>query len=289
MECIRGKLRYDLSRGDLERIVACYEHTVVDIGTGDGRFVEAIARKNPERLAVGLDSCRENLRVRSRRAPDNALFIIANVDLMPGELGRLAEHVTINFPWGSLLGGLLRADGPVWDGIRLVLKGNGRLTLRVNADGLVQEGLDIDEGERLLAAALRSSCFAVSEIRRLDRDDLARLTTTWSKRLAFGRNPRAAEISATLRPVVEPSRWEIHGPRFSEAPRVRADLVALTVPEFMPRGPPRHVAAHRGRAMDGEPRTENREPRTGNWERGTATGPGTISGVPGFSDHRHGA
>jgi hypothetical protein len=47
---------------------------------------------------VGVDAYRENLRKASRRAPDNALYIVANAIALPRELGGMESKVTISYP-----------------------------------------------------------------------------------------------------------------------------------------------------------------------------------------------
>ena len=71
--------------------IAGYRDILVDIGTGDGRYVRHIARECPASFAIGIDACRENLRGASRNAPGNALFVIANALSLPRELHGLAH------------------------------------------------------------------------------------------------------------------------------------------------------------------------------------------------------
>ena len=85
---------------------------LLDLGAGDGRFVAQMARAYPDSLAIGIDACRENLIEQSRRAPENAMFLVANALTLPEELTEHRHRLTINFPWGSLLMGLL--DDPAF-------------------------------------------------------------------------------------------------------------------------------------------------------------------------------
>ena len=88
MEILRGKTASFIDTHALDDLLVRYDFAHLDIGTGDGRFVLHTAHANPRSLVIGLDACRENLRDASRRAPDNALFVIANARAMPPELRR---------------------------------------------------------------------------------------------------------------------------------------------------------------------------------------------------------
>ena len=70
MECIRGKTSAEIG---LAPGVAGYGDVLIDVGTGDGRYVLHVARTRPTWFAVGVDACRDNRRVASRKAPGTLL------------------------------------------------------------------------------------------------------------------------------------------------------------------------------------------------------------------------
>src|SRR5690349_24412306 len=113
--------------------LAAYSEVLIDIGAGDGRYVQHAARASQTQLAIGVDTCRENLRAASREAPDNALYIIADGRALPTELHGTATRVVINFPWGSLLAGLLDGDAGLLAGLTAILRPGAALELRLNA------------------------------------------------------------------------------------------------------------------------------------------------------------
>ena len=118
MECIRGKTSAEIGVDRLAADVAGYDDVLIDLGTGDGRYVLHVARTNPTWFAVGVDACRDNLRKASRKAPSNALYVIANALALPKEeLDRMASKVTINFPWGILLTALLDGEPLLVEGL----------------------------------------------------------------------------------------------------------------------------------------------------------------------------
>ena len=103
MECIRGKTSAEIDMDRLARGAAGYGNVLIDIGTGDGHYILHVARTRPNWFALGVDACRENLRKASRKAPPNALYVIANALALPRELDAVASKITINLKGRSAL------------------------------------------------------------------------------------------------------------------------------------------------------------------------------------------
>jgi 16S rRNA (adenine(1408)-N(1))-methyltransferase len=108
---------------------------IVDLGTGDGRAVLAAAAADTRALVIGLDPDARAMAEASRRAARpprkggllNVLFVVAAAERVPIELCGRADRVTVIFPWGSLLRGLLGADESVARGIAGLLRPAGCL------------------------------------------------------------------------------------------------------------------------------------------------------------------
>jgi 16S rRNA (adenine(1408)-N(1))-methyltransferase len=195
MECIRGKKTLFLDAPTLAGRLRGYEQILVDIGTGDGRFVQHIAATQTDYFALGVDACRENLRRASRKAPDNALYVIANALALPRELYGLATHISINFPWGSLLDGLLEDCPALMSGLAALARPGARIDVRLNSGALTEAGWSLEEGVVRTWRALINTGFCLEAPSAMNGDDLRRLPTTWARRLAFGRDPRAMSLS----------------------------------------------------------------------------------------------
>lgn len=196
MEAIRGKHSFALDAAALAARVADYQSLLLDLGTGDGRYVARVARANPAYFALGLDSCRENLRDSSRRAPPNALFAIANALALPSTLDGLASWVTLNFPWGSLLRGLLHGDPALLAGLQRVTRAGATLEIRLNGGALGELGHNLETGETRIRQVLRAAGFGIQGYRALDAAALRACPTTWARRLAAGRDPRGLYLRA---------------------------------------------------------------------------------------------
>ena len=200
MECIRGKTSTEIGVDRLAADVAGYDDVLIDVGTGDGRYVLHVARTSPTWFAVGVDACRDNLRRASRRAPDNVLYVIANALALPKEeLGGMASKVTINFPWGSLLTALLDGEPLLVEGLLALARPGATLEVRLNAGALAEAGYALESGGARIRQALDEGGFEVAcDLPRLDARELRQCPTTWAKRLAYGRDRHAVCLRAML-------------------------------------------------------------------------------------------
>lgn len=198
METQRGRQSCQIDRAKLCLGVSAYASCLIDLGTGDGHFVRSIAAAHPEQFVIGLDACREQLWESSRRALPNELYVIANALALPDELIGLASHITINFPWGTLLEGLLCSGSPLRKGLVAVARPNACLEVRLNAGALGEAGWSLEAGAAEVRRGLRTLGFDMRSAVALGAEALRACPTTWAKRLAFGRDPRAVYLRGHL-------------------------------------------------------------------------------------------
>ena len=191
MEIQHGRDNQTLDAETLRRRLSGYTDCLIDLGTGDGRFARRMAIERPDRFVVGVDACREQLHATSRRVLPNELYVIANALALPDELAGLASHVTINFPWGALLDGLIHPQSPVLTCLVTITRPGALVEARLNGGALAEVGLSLAEGASRVRRALRITGFDVDLPADMDARALHACPTTWAKRLAFGRDPRA--------------------------------------------------------------------------------------------------
>ena len=191
MESIRGKHAVGGDPTTLARQSAGYPYILIDLGTGDGRFVRHVAATAPGTFAIGIDLCAANLRAAAQRTPANAGYLVAGAYALPRELHGLATHVTINFPWGDLLTGLLAQDARLPGALAALARPGARLDVRLNGGALAEAGWTLAAAGPAVAQGLRRAGFAIAPPRLLDARELRACPTTWAHRLAFGRDPRA--------------------------------------------------------------------------------------------------
>jgi hypothetical protein len=198
METIRGKTSHDMDLTEWKEYASKYNRITLDLGTGDGRYVQHLAESDPYTFAIGLDSCRENLHDVSRAKLANMLFVIASAQNLPCELNGLISHLTINFPWGSLLGDLLAGDSRMMYGLSSILRPGALVDVRLNGGALSESGWTLETGaEKIYNNFLRAGWIVETPVIVCD-EALRTFPSTWGRRLAFGRHPHGVMIHARL-------------------------------------------------------------------------------------------
>jgi 16S rRNA (adenine(1408)-N(1))-methyltransferase len=198
METIRGRRSLDLDLNGLTDRLANYNRVILDLGTGDGKFVFHYARAFPRHFVIGVDACRENLREHSRTKLPNALFIIASAQELPNELNGILSHITINFPWGSLLESLLVGDLTLMCRLESISSSFTQLDVRLNGGALAEQGWTLETGAEQIYANLTHAGWRVKTPVLMNANALRDFPSTWAKRLAFGRDPHGIHLSGYL-------------------------------------------------------------------------------------------
>lgn len=198
METIRGRKSLDLDFNELQKRIAGYDRIILDLGTGDGRYVRTLAENNPDWFVIGLDACREKLREHSSAKLQNMLFTIANAQDLPRELNGLASHVAINFPWGSLINGLLTGDPKLMSGLTSISRSDTSIDMRLNGGALAEAGWTLETGAEQIRSNLIDAGWQFEAPAMMNPHALRTFPSTWARRLAFGRDPRAMKLMGRL-------------------------------------------------------------------------------------------
>ena len=167
----------------------------VDLGTGDGTAVLAAAAADPRALVIGLDADASAMAEASRRAArparkgglPNALFVAGAAETPPAELCGIADTVTVWFPWGSLLRGVLGLDDAAVGGLAALVRPEGgrvealvSVTAHDRLDGLAS--LDGPAIGRLAAAHGRFGLALVS-VAPATAEEVRASRSSWGRRL----------------------------------------------------------------------------------------------------------
>jgi len=195
METIRGKTSLDMDLIELKDRLVNYDHIILDLGTGDGRYVHCLAERYQNCFIIGVDSCRENLHEHSRAKLPNMLFVIASAQNLPVELNGLVSHITINFPWGSLLESLLPDDSRLMRGLETISSSAVSVDIRLNGGALAGAGLSLEAGIEKIYSNMIQAGWQINAPAMMNANTLHNFPSTWAKRLAFGRDPRAVAMS----------------------------------------------------------------------------------------------
>ena len=163
----------------------------MDVGAGDGGYVLHRARTEPTTFALAIDASADALARGAWRAKkarlSNAAFLVEGVERLPLELTGIADEVTVHFPWGSLLRGLVDGTPAVVGPIARLMETDAELRVLLSAvdrDGLgdvdpavlaARRGAYNEHGLVLTAAEWASAAIVIES------------RSAWAKRLAVGR------------------------------------------------------------------------------------------------------
>jgi 16S rRNA (adenine(1408)-N(1))-methyltransferase len=178
---------------------------VIDVGAGDGRWAYDSARHDTESLFIAVDPDADTLaeyayragRKPSRGGTGNALFVVAAVEDLPAELIGIAALVGVNFPWGSLLRGLVLPEGAVLEALADLGAPDARFEFVISYDpehdiaGLAGETLPPLTEARIddvLAPPYAAAGLQIDNRRQMSLDEAIALPSTWARRLLHGRS-----------------------------------------------------------------------------------------------------
>ncbi len=181
------------------------EGVVVDIGTGDGRFVYRSAQENPNKFFIGIDANTkplEKISMKATRKPakgglPNVLFVQAAVENLPEELNETADEIHIHFPWGSLLRAVVMADENVLNSLRRICAPECLIEIIVGIDEqrdkseierLGLPGLSSEYLENVLIPKYEAGGFEILESGFLTSSEWSKLETSWARKLQTGSN-----------------------------------------------------------------------------------------------------
>lgn len=199
MKIIRGNKTEELNKTDLDSLTNKYKKVILDLGTGDGRFVYKTAKDSPNNLVIGVDPSQKQLETYSKRARkdklENAFFVLGSVELLPKELIGVADLVYIHFPWGSLLGGISRADNKVIKSISSLVKSGGKLEMifgySQEAEPSEAKRLELDQlnEEKIrdeIVPEFEKNNLHLSQLSTLRKEEYFKVDSSWGKKLTFG-------------------------------------------------------------------------------------------------------
>lgn len=151
----------------------------------------AAAAARPDTLVIGVDANAMAMADSSRRAArrsalPNALSAVAAAEHPPHVLKGLAGSLTVNFPWGSLLRGLLGHDDAVLAGVASLLAPGaaGQVLFSV----VPRDGAPAIPAPAQLSAVYARHGLALLEARPATPGEIAASGSSWAKRLRAGRD-----------------------------------------------------------------------------------------------------
>jgi 16S rRNA (adenine(1408)-N(1))-methyltransferase len=176
------------------------EGVIIDLGTGDGRYVYQSARRNPNKFYIGIDPNTrplEKISEKIHRKPakggaPNVLFVQAAVEDLPSELDGVADELHVHFPWGSLLRAVATGDATVLRNLRRICSTGALLEVVIGLDPVRDQSemerlaltqLSLEMVDRVLVPNYGAAGFDVFERGVLSASEWPELNTSWAKRL----------------------------------------------------------------------------------------------------------
>ena len=176
------------------------EGVIIDIGTGDGRFVYQSARRNPNKFYIGIDPNTrplEKISEKIHRKPakggaPNVLFIQSAIEDLPAELDGVADEVHVHFPWGSLLRVVGAGDVEALRKLRRICAAGALLEVVIGIDPVRDQSeierlalspLSLEFIDTVLVANYASAGFEIIERGILSASEWSKFETSWAKRL----------------------------------------------------------------------------------------------------------
>ena len=210
-----GKRTLELTAADLVARRASYDGLLLDLGTGDGKHVLAVARARPELLVIGLDAGPDAMRPTAARAAQkpakggvpNAVFLWAAVESLPDGLNGVTELHAL-MPWGSLLRALATPDPAVLSSLAARCAPGAGFLLTLNLHAWrppvpeVGDTLEPTAGAPTLVPDYAAAGWSIDSAQHSSPDEIAALGTSWTKRLG---STRAELAVLALRGRVSPT------------------------------------------------------------------------------------
>lgn len=214
---VKGKNIVEISGDELKNLIAGFEKIVVDLGTGDGKFAYNYAKKNPNCFVIGIDAVSELMEEISRKIDkkpakgglENIIYICSAVESLPDELSNIADEIHINFPWGSLLNGVIKGNPEILSNIKKIAK-NSESTFKcyttysrkyeetmINENNLPDLSMEYIQNE--LTEVYKKYGLIIEEVNILTSEEKKNLQSSWVKKLLDKRQRDVYSFSGIIK------------------------------------------------------------------------------------------
>jgi 16S rRNA (adenine(1408)-N(1))-methyltransferase len=199
MLVVKGNKTIKKEAKEVFKSIEDFEKVVIDLGTGDGRFVYKNALVNPQTFYIGIDPSESQLKISARdvqrKKLSNILLVVGSIEHLPEELKNIADEIYVNFPWGSLLETFVKPNTENLINLAKILKKEGIIKVIFGYDELLEPSetkrmglptIDLDYIKDVLTPKYKSVGLKISEFGTFDRK-AQKVETSWYKRLKSDR------------------------------------------------------------------------------------------------------
>jgi 16S rRNA (adenine(1408)-N(1))-methyltransferase len=162
--------------------------------------------------AVAMVDASRRSAVSGRRASlANAAFAVAALENPPPELVESASLVTVHFPWGSLLRGVLGTNDVALRGLAALLANDGRLEALVSLTARDASAAGVETTRLADVGAIASSWAAAGldlrDCRAATFAEIAGAGSSWARRLVVDRSRVVVRLDGRRTPA-RSGEWE---------------------------------------------------------------------------------
>lgn len=181
-----------------------YKKVIADIGAGDAKQTIRLARKNPNNLYYAIepnytsykDTERKASRKESKGGVQNIRFINSSIEQIPDELSDTFDEIQINFPWGTLLEGVIIPLPNVLESIVKIAKPNCKIIIITTYDDKFEKEfrvsrglpkLSIDYIQNKLSLAYQEFGLLIKRCELITDNSKLAIDSPWGKKLISAR------------------------------------------------------------------------------------------------------
>jgi 16S rRNA (adenine(1408)-N(1))-methyltransferase len=142
IKLLQGNQWVEMAADPFQQLRGTFASTLVDLGTGDGKFPYMMAKETPSLLCLGVDAQTASLAHFSWKAArkpakgglstQNLFYIQAALPDLPHALVGTADIITIRLPWAGLLREAITPSAAFLEMILKLARPNAWLVLQLN-------------------------------------------------------------------------------------------------------------------------------------------------------------
>ena len=199
----------------IKSLLEGYGQVIVDLGTGNGKFAYKEAIKNQNIFYIGIDPIGENIikyykkkkKKLKRYNLKNLVFVISPIQDIDEDLFNLVDDIYINFPWGSLLEGIVKGEEKLLKNIYSLAKDGGNIHLTFTYSSIYEAGeierrclplLSLEYIDIILRDEFMAMGINILDYGYLEEYKLKSFGTLWSKRIYLTKDRQVYYIEAKV-------------------------------------------------------------------------------------------
>lgn len=177
-----------------------YENVVIDLGTGNGKYLYEKAILDHSSFFIGIDPITDNIIEYQKKKRkhlknhniNNVLFVVSSIEDITNDLYGIGNKIYVNFPWGSLLEGVVKGNKSILTNISNLLKSDGQVDFVFTYSSIYEEGeikkrglpkLSLNYFDKDLRNLFKIGGLNIDDFGYLAENSLKSIGTLWAKKI----------------------------------------------------------------------------------------------------------